>query len=490
LRRILEPSFYPLLNALIGFFLIDLLRDLLAPLPGLPRMLFMLEMAAVFGLVVWWLRPARLSKIQPEFASSIFFRAVGLGIRAALVIAPVAFLAEAAGMRLLAQLTGGTLLYANYTAVILYGFVRVLDGLVAYALHIRPLRLLGMVQRAGSTIHTRVVGAIRWATVIYWIYLLLQNLELADRAVADLWALLDRRVPIPELALTFGDLIAFAFTIWLTFMLSRFIRFALQEDVFPRAHLGKGQPYAISTLLHYAIVTIGFIVATLAVGFDMNRFSLVAGAFGVGIGFGLQSVVNNFVSGIILLTERPVEVGDTVAIDQIFGEVKRIGIRSSVVRTWQGAEVIVPNADLISQQVTNWTHSDRRRRIEIPVGVAYGSEPRLVLATLLETVGGVEHILTEPEPYALFMEFGDSSLDFELRAWTAEFDSYLSVRSALCLEIVSALRAAGITIPFPQRDLHIKSILESNADRPTSEAAAPGSGRSIPDPPTVDEPHE
>jgi len=168
--------------------------------------------------------------------------------------------------------------------------------------------------------------------------------------------------------------------------------------------------------------------------------------------------VNNFISGIILLTEQPVQVGDTIEMGPIFGEVQRIGIRSSTVRSFQGAEIIVPNADLISEQVTNWTLSDRRRRVEISLGVAYGSDPDLVLRVLTESAQNNENILQDPEPYALFRGFGESSLDFELRAWTDEFDNFLRVKSALSASIVGALRSAGLEIPFPQRDLHVRSI--------------------------------
>jgi len=198
-----------------------------------------------------------------------------------------------------------------------------------------------------------------------------------------------------------------------------------------------------------------------SLGFDANRFTLLAGAFGVGIGFGLQSIVNNFISGIILLTEQPVQVGDTIEMGEIFGEVQRIGIRSSTVRSFQGAEVIVPNADLISEQVTNWTLSDRKRRVEISVGIAYGSDPDLVLGILSEVALGQDGILPDPEPYALFCGFGESSLDFEVRAWTDEFDNFLRVKSALCAKIVGAIQAAGLEIPFPQRDLHLRSVAGS-----------------------------
>jgi small-conductance mechanosensitive channel len=241
----------------------------------------------------------------------------------------------------------------------------------------------------------------------------------------------------------------------------------LKEDVYPRVGVHPGRAVSISTLTRYAMLMLGFILATAALGFDANRFTLLAGAFGVGIGFGLQTIVNNFISGIILLTEQPVQVGDAIAIGDIVGEIQRIGIRSSTVRTWQGAEVIIPNADLISEQVTNWTRSDRRRRVEINVGVAYGSDHQQVMDILLGVANRGDGLLDEPQPYILFVGFGESSLDFEVRAWTDEFDRFTRVQSALTVQILEALDEAGIEIPFPQRDLHIRSI-----EAPTEEDKA------------------
>ncbi|TDI76043.1 MAG: mechanosensitive ion channel [Bacteroidetes bacterium] len=194
---------------------------------------------------------------------------------------------------------------------------------------------------------------------------------------------------------------------------------------------------------------------------DFENIALLAGAFGIGIGFGLQSIVNNFLSGLILIFERPIQVGDTIEFQGAngpqLGKVKRIGIRASIVRSLDGAEIIIPNANLVSNDVTNWTKSDQLRRVEVKVGVAYGSDPDEVLALLLRVAENHPEILKRPEPVALFMEFGDSSLNFSLRGWTPDFDNYLVLRSQLTVEVFRALKKAEITIPFPQQDVHIKT---------------------------------
>jgi potassium-dependent mechanosensitive channel len=214
-------------------------------------------------------------------------------------------------------------------------------------------------------------------------------------------------------------------------------------------------PYAISSLLHYVILLLGFLLAVGAMGLDLNRVTLLTGAFGVGVGFGLQTIVSNFVSGIILLLERPIQVGDAIQMADLDGEVRRIGIRSTTVHTWRGAEVIVPNATLISGNLTNWTLSDRTRRLELPVGVAYGTDPQRVIALLAEAAASVPGVLANPAPIALFQGFGDSSLNFELRAWTDHFEEWAAIRSQIAVAVNNRLKAAGIEIPFPQRDVNL-----------------------------------
>ncbi len=230
----------------------------------------------------------------------------------------------------------------------------------------------------------------------------------------------------------------------------------LEEDVYPRGQLTRGLPNTVSSLLHYAILFAGFALAVAALGFDLNRVTILAGAFGVGIGFGLQNVVNNFVSGLILLVERPINVGDAVQLGDVSGEVRRIGIRASTLRTWEGAEVIVPNGTLVSERLTNWTLSDRMRRIDLSVLVTYGSDPAQVLEILRDVARSHPLVLREPEPIALFIRFGDYALHFELRVWTDQFDLWLQTRSELGLALHAALAAAKIEIPVPQQDIRLR----------------------------------
>jgi small-conductance mechanosensitive channel len=215
---------------------------------------------------------------------------------------------------------------------------------------------------------------------------------------------------------------------------------------------------SIGTLLHYLLLTVGVLFALGAVGVELQNFAIVAGALGVGIGFGLQNVVNNFVSGLILLFERPVRVGDIVVVGGEWGTIKKIGLRSTIVVTFDQSEMIVPNGDLVSEKVTNWTLSNPVTRVVLPVGVAYGSDVQRVLQILREAAEAHPGVLADPEPQALFVAFGDSALDFELRVWVRELGLRPEVKSTVLAEVDHRFRAAGIEIPFPQQDLHVRSV--------------------------------
>jgi small-conductance mechanosensitive channel len=244
-------------------------------------------------------------------------------------------------------------------------------------------------------------------------------------------------------------------TLYVAYLISSLIQFVLAEDVFPRLSLRAGLPYALSSLIKYTIVFVGFLLALVALGLNLDRVTVLGGALGVGVGFGLQNIVNNFVSGLIVLFERPIRVGDAVQIADVQGEVRRIGIRSTTVRSWEGAEVIVPNSQLVADRVTNWTPFDQRRRIEIKVGVAYGSAPDKVLQVLTEVGQAHPDVVTTPPPTALFLGFGDSALEFQLWAWTNRLDRFGVIKSELGIAIYAAFRDAGFAIPFPQQEIRV-----------------------------------
>ena len=411
--------------------------------PLADQALMLLEMLAAIGGLVWLLGSGRL-------------RAWRVAAGFALGICTASFAAAAYGTMFLARTLGSGLLVGAFLAVVAYAAVQVTDGLLAFAFQVWPLRRLGMVERHRDLLERRAHRVLCWIMAGLWAYGTLRHVALLEAALALGQAVLAAELRRGAIGISLGDVLAFVLTVWLAFLLSAFIRFVLEEDVYPRLRLARGLPYMLSSLLHYAILFLGFLLAVAALGVDLNKFTVLAGAFGVGLGFGLQGVVNNFVSGLIVLFERPIHVGDAIQMGDLAGEVRRIGIRSTTVRTPEGADVIVPNASLVAEKVTNWTLSDRVRRLDVPVGVAYGSAPEKVLELLRGVAAAHLHVLAEPPPVSLFLGFGDSALNFELRAWTDRFDRWVEIRSELGVAVYAALRDAGMEIPFPQREVRLR----------------------------------
>jgi len=261
-------------------------------------------------------------------------------------------------------------------------------------------------------------------------------------------------VTIGGVTISFYDLLValtlFAAVLTLTRLGQRF----LSNKVLPQTGFDSGVQNSLSAGFGYIGIILAAIFGISALGIDLSNIALIAGALSVGIGFGLQTVVSNFVSGVILLIERPIKLGDWVKVGGNEGLVKRITVRSTELQTFQRASVIIPNSEFISTSVINWTHKDTYGRIEVAVGVAYGSDVEKVRSILLDCAQHHERVLTSPEPQVIFMNFGNSSLDFELRCFTSEVNYRLSISSDLRFAIDKAFREAGIEIPFPQHVIH------------------------------------
>ena len=319
----------------------------------------------------------------------------------------------------------------------------------------------------------RLVTVLQVLLIVAGVLVLLDVWELAPSPIETWSEVVEWGFTIAGLRITVGRILFAALLVYLAATASWLARTVVTTEIARSRGFERGVAESINSLLHYAVITLGVLLALGALGVELQSFAIVAGALGVGIGFGLQNVVNNFVSGLILLFERPVRVGDTVQIGGEWGIIKKIGLRSTIVVTFTQAEMIVPNGDLVSEKVTNWTLSSATTRVEIPVGVAYGSDVQRVLEILLEAARVHPAVVPEPAPMALFTGFGESSLDFEMRIWIGDIDKRLIAKSAVLAEIDRRFREAGIEIPFPQRDLHLRSV-DAEAARTVSPAGGAG----------------
>lgn len=243
----------------------------------------------------------------------------------------------------------------------------------------------------------------------------------------------------------------------LTWISGRF-RKILVSRILVKANIEPSVRESIGTVTKFLIILIGTIIIIQTAGIDMTAITLVAGALGVGIGFGLQNITDNFISGIIILFEKPIKVGDRIEVGEIQGNVTNISFRATQVLTNDNISVIVPNSQFISNQVINWSHNDRNIRFRIPVGVSYNEDPDKIRELLLQVADANPHVLKTPPPSVLFDAYGDNSLNFFLAVWTATHtDRPRVLKSELYFEIFRKFKAEGVEIPFPQRDIHLKT---------------------------------
>ncbi len=455
IRPVTDPRLVSGLYALALLFTLNTIRQAYAGAPGIDQALLSLAVLAGMVFLGYALTIGPLRRPSTKGTETGRLCTLRLGARLVLLIFAVALVAGLLGYMRLARLLASGVIASSTLALALYATFRVLNGVTVFVLRVWPLRLLQMVQRHRNLLERRVQVALRWMAIVAWASRTLDYVGLLQPVMGLGSAVLAARLQRGSMSISLGDVLDFALTVGLAFLLSMFLRFALQEDVYPRIGLTRGVSYAFSSLLNYLIVTIGFLLGLAALGMDLTKVTILAGALGVGIGFGLQDVVNNFVSGLILLFERPIHVGDSVEVGSLAGTVSRIGIRASTVRTGQGAELIVPNAKLVTEQMTNWTLSDRLRRIDLPVGVNYGSPPQKVIEVLEAVACAHPDVLRHPAPQAFFTGFGDSSINFELRAWTEHFDRWFQVKSELAVAVHDAVLAAGMSFPFPQREIRL-----------------------------------
>ncbi len=265
-------------------------------------------------------------------------------------------------------------------------------------------------------------------------------------------------IKLGETDLTLAGLFKFACIIVLVFFCERLLRRELVRRFLQRTHFQPSMQYAVGKIVGYLFITFGFYLALKLVGIDLSSLAVLVGAIGVGLGFGLQNVISNFVSGLIILAERPIAIGDRVEMGDVAGLVTKISLRSTIVVTNDNITIIVPNSDFITTKVTNWSYGDPKVRLRLPVGVAYGTDPEKLRRVLLEVAAEHSNVMRQPAPEVFFSGFGDSSLNFEFAVWTSEMASKpRRFRSELNYAVERKLRENNIEIPFPQRDLHLRS---------------------------------
>jgi len=466
LAPLLRPSFRLMLYCLAGYYGLTVAISW-APLSSVARR----EVSFVGSLLIflsfaYLLRPARRISGLPVVRKAVLV----FGARLATATLGASLLANMLGYVRLAQYLGLACIYSGFIGVSMYTGTRVYTTLLQAGLNLPQAERLAL-----ARLHRQ--GVLRWVprilvvtAFVIWLSATLDLLRVRDQVTSGLRAVADFHIAGSASEITLGSVLGFFLMLALGYMVASMIRFLLREEVFNRLHLARGLPDLIASTIYYLLLLMVFLIAVNAGGVELNKFTLLTGALGVGFGFGMQNIINNFVSGLILQFERPIHINDVLEVEGYTGKVTRIGVRSSTLATFQGAEVIIPNANFISGKVVNWTLTESRRRAELALGVAYGTDPKVVLKFLLDAANKHESVLTEPPPVAYFVGFGDSSLNFELHFWVMQDSNWVRVRSEIAMAVMKYLDEAGIEIPFPQRDLHLRTIPEGTVGSQPAES--------------------
>ncbi len=323
------------------------------------------------------------------------------------------------------------------------------------------------------TLEIKILQILKVCVTLFWAFYFLKMIDLLRPFAEFMNSILTEPYKVGSITFTLGVILTFIAILAVSFLITSFISFLLDgKDVnFKIVKLPKGIPAAISLVIRYFILAFGIVLALSSLGIDLSKFNLMAGALGLGIGFGLQNIISNFISGIILVFERPILPGDTVEVNNLLGTVNKIGVRSSRISTYDGAEVVVPNNNLISNDLINWTLSDTIKRIEIVVGTTYKSDPNEIIKVLTEVANEHQDVLKTPPARALFTDFGESALNFKVLFWV-HFENGLQSKSDVSVAIYNRFKELDIEIPFPQRVIHIPQE-NKNISRAANEIVPP-----------------
>lgn len=436
------------------FYVINLVAFLLSQNPLLFRLTVLFNGLLMLATLAWLLYRSRTA-LKARTSRQLLVLRIIIGLSAVVML--VAVVSNIIGNVTLAGMLTDATLDTAYMGLFLFAVGNVVRAFSRFLFRATAEKLKSRTQHAGGLLDV-MSGLFNFALVALWLYGAMSAFRIFRPMMALVKSIASFAIEFGNISITIGSIVLFGVSVYLSFWLAKTIRGVLSEDILPNMELPRGVANSISSLSYYALLVSGLMVALAAAGFHISQLALILGALSVGIGLGLQDVVKNFVSGLILMVERPVQPGDIVEVSNTTGRVRDIGMRATTLTTFEGADVIVPNGMLLSEKMINWTLSSDNRRIEIAIGVSYEADPKTVLALLSEVAGKAAGVTHNPPPSVVFTGFGANSLDFSVRAWTENYDDAVFVRSALAVDIHAALTGAGISIPFPQRDLHVRSI--------------------------------
>jgi small-conductance mechanosensitive channel len=423
--------------AMVSLGLVD---PIVGSLPLQGRLLLIVQCVAVAAALLVDFRRGALS--QALRWSPVTTRRVAITV---IVLLTLATLAAVVGYTGPALVLRNAVLGAVGLGLVVVVATHLLYGLAVALSETRVAQRLRIVSRDPASVRRAALNALRFVGWIAWVVGMLILVGQLDWVTQLAESVVETKFEVGAATVSMAAILAGLAVLAGTYLLVKILRLLLDIELLPRLALEHGVSFAASAVIRYSLITAGVLLAMAAMGIDFTKVTLLAGAIGVGVGLGLQGIVNNFVSGLILLVERPIAAGDEVQVGDALGVVRSIGVRASMIRTAEGAEVIVPNADLVSKAVTNWTLTDRKRRIAIDVAVARETEPETV-SRLLETAAAqVEGISAKPPPRARLIALG-ADRTYRLYAWIDDADRSVEVQSALRMSIAKTFSEAHIEV--------------------------------------------
>jgi small-conductance mechanosensitive channel len=371
--------------------------------------------------------------------------------------------ANFAGSLSLARVLARTVVINAAAGSVLVISYQIFRSLLNFFFHSRLGNQFNLIRLNGPKILRRIL----FYSQIFFIYVFVDNLlsllYMKDYVV-EVWEnIMAIGRNFGEVYLSIGQVVDFALILFVFTIIANVFRAILEVEILPRVNVKKGVPMAVGMITRYTVLLLGFLMAVAAAGFSLSGVGFIIGAFGVGIGFGLQKIVGNFISGLILVLERPVRVGDIVTASETEGIITEIGVRASKIRDWDGAEVIIPNVDLITLKVTNWTFSDANRRREIFIRTEPDADPNKVIEIGKAVMSEHRDVIKYPEPMVLFTGFKDFYLEFRVLFWVS--DNLLQATSDVSLGIWQKLNEAGIRTPIPKQEW-LNKLPEKKGDEP------------------------
>jgi small-conductance mechanosensitive channel len=367
----------------------------------------------------------------------------------------------AAGSNLLGNISLSAMLVSaalesSYAALAMYAGSKVVVAL--FQVLLAGPTAARLATRYSASLVPALVNAGRALLVVAWTVFTLQSFRIYRPVSSFTMMVLTHQFQIGELSISLGGLLTFALATWAAFWVAKTIRQVLSEDILPSLSLPRGVGSSVSSLSYYVVLFLGLLAALAAAGFQVGQLTLIFGALGVGIGFGLQDVVRNFVAGLILMFERPLQRGDTVEVAGMLGQVREVGLRATTVTTFEGADVVVPNGMLLADKMVNWTLNGTRRRFDLNISTAYSADPQRTMDLLVEIARSCTQVASTPAPACIMTGLAPGELQFNIRAWTKDFGDWVAARTELAMKIRNGLAEAGIEVPRPQREVVLRTL--------------------------------